>query len=62
MCSICFSVCNYEVAVFTGGKSGAGTDANVFLEIFGERGDTGERKLKASKNKEQKMFESGQVR
>ena len=40
----------YEVQVFTGDKRGAGTDANVFLNIFGERGDTGERPLLKSKN------------
>ena len=36
---------SYEVSVYTGDKRGAGTDANVFLNIFGERGDTGERTL-----------------
>ena len=54
-------MCTYHVSVFTGSKSGAGTDANVYLEIAGERGDTGERKLLVSKNKEQKIFESSQV-
>ncbi|XP_063398724.1 lipoxygenase homology domain-containing protein 1-like isoform X1 [Mytilus trossulus] len=36
---------NYEVSVFTGDESSAGTDANVFLNIVGENGDAGERKL-----------------
>lgn len=38
---------------------GAGTDANVYVNIYGENGDTGERFLRKSNylNK----FESGQV-
>jgi lipoxygenase homology domain-containing protein 1 len=34
--------------VYTGDKSGAGTDANVFIIIYGENGDTGERNLRKS--------------
>uniref|UniRef100_A0A8C4HE08 Lipoxygenase homology domains 1b n=1 Tax=Dicentrarchus labrax TaxID=13489 RepID=A0A8C4HE08_DICLA len=40
----------YEVCVFTGNMAGAGTDANVFINIYGENGDTGERSLKNSDN------------
>nr|XP_057926865.1 lipoxygenase homology domain-containing protein 1 isoform X2 [Doryrhamphus excisus] len=40
----------YEVCVFTGDVLGAGTDANVFINIYGENGDTGERYLKNSDN------------
>jgi hypothetical protein len=29
------------VDVYTGNKTGAGTDANVFINIFGDCGDTG---------------------
>lgn len=39
---------------------GAGTDASVFLTLFGDLGDTGERKLGKSENKKNK-FERGQV-
>ncbi|NXF11356.1 LOXH1 protein, partial [Smithornis capensis] len=50
----------YEVHVLTGTVWGAGTDANVFLNIYGlERGDTGERQLKRSNNLNK--FEKGQV-
>lgn len=50
----------YEVHVLTGNVWGAGTDANVFLSIYGiERGDTGERQLKRSNNINK--FERGQV-
>ena len=50
----------YNVSVFTGKTSGAGTDANVFLQIFGERGDTGARTLRTSKTNKNK-FENGKV-
>ena len=46
--------------VYTGNEKGAGTDANVFLTIFGDRGDTGERKLHKSETHRDK-FEKGQV-
>ncbi len=36
--------------MFTGDKSGAGTDANVFLTIYGVNGDSGERELRKSDN------------
>uniref|UniRef100_A0A8C6URX6 Lipoxygenase homology domains 1b n=1 Tax=Neogobius melanostomus TaxID=47308 RepID=A0A8C6URX6_9GOBI len=48
----------YEVSVFTGGTMGAGTDAKVFVNIYGENGDTGERYLKSSNNLNK--FEKGQ--
>jgi hypothetical protein len=40
----------YKVTVYTGDKRGAGTDANVFITLFGDAGDSGERKLDTSKN------------
>ncbi|XP_036085909.1 lipoxygenase homology domain-containing protein 1 isoform X3 [Rousettus aegyptiacus] len=45
----------YEVKVYTGDVIGAGTDADVFINIFGEFGDTGERRLESEKNN----FEKG---
>ena len=50
----------YSVSVYTGDVSGAGTDANVFLTIFGDKGDTGERKLAKSETHTDK-FEKGHV-
>ncbi|XP_039606557.1 lipoxygenase homology domain-containing protein 1-like [Polypterus senegalus] len=50
----------YKVSVYTGDVYGAGTDANVFLIIFGDLGDTGERKLSKSETNTNK-FERGQV-
>ncbi|XP_064633987.1 lipoxygenase homology domain-containing protein 1-like isoform X3 [Lineus longissimus] len=49
----------YEVRVRTGDKLGAGTDANVFITIAGEIGDTGERQLRKSNNINK--FEKSQV-
>lgn len=51
---------DYTVSVITGDVKGAGTNANVFLTIFGDRGDTGERKLEKSETHFDK-FEKGQV-
>ena len=50
----------YRVLVYTGDKFGAGTNANIFLNIFGEQGDTGDRPLEESKNNKNK-FERNQV-
>lgn len=49
---------NFRVAVTTSDVRGAGTDANVALVLYGEKGDTGERKLESSAND----FERGKVR
>lgn len=51
----------YKVSVTTGDVYGAGTDANVFLTIYGDQGDTGERKLRKSETNSNK-FERGSVR
>uniref|UniRef100_H2ZAW6 PLAT domain-containing protein n=1 Tax=Ciona savignyi TaxID=51511 RepID=H2ZAW6_CIOSA len=50
----------YKVHVFTGDVFRGGTDANVFITIFGENGDTGERKLLKSETNTDK-FERGKV-
>lgn len=46
--------------MFTGTMWGAGTDANVYINIYGEIGDTGERRLRKANNLNK--FEKGQVR
>lgn len=51
----------YKVSVMTGDVYGAGTDASVFLTIYGDQGDTGERKLRKSETNSNK-FERGSVR
>lgn len=50
-------VIKYKVSVHTGDKRGAGTDANVFVILHGESGDTGKRKLEGAGNN----FERGKV-
>lgn len=56
---------NYKVEVHTGTKAGAGTDADVFINLFGEWGDTGERWLHKPDSRSGKhnrnLFERGQV-
>ena len=47
--------------MITGDVKGAGTDANVFITIFGEYGDSGERPLSKSETHTDK-FERGKVR
>ncbi|XP_060083246.1 lipoxygenase homology domain-containing protein 1-like [Ylistrum balloti] len=54
------TVKQYFVEVYTGDKFKAGTDANVFLQLFGERGDTGRRMLLTSRNNSNK-FEQGSM-
>lgn len=51
----------YIVRVFTGDKRFAGTDANVFVNLYGVKGDTGERQLKDSDTNMNK-YERNQVR
>ena len=45
----------YELSVFTGDKDKAGTDAQVYVKLFGSNGSTSEMKLK----KEDIRFERG---
>lgn len=53
------AVNSYDVHVFTGTMWGAGTDANVYITVYGEIGDTGERRLRKSNNLNK--YETGQV-
>ncbi len=36
---------SYRVSVWTSDISGAGTDANVFINVYGKEGETGRTKL-----------------
>ncbi|CAF4611478.1 unnamed protein product, partial [Rotaria socialis] len=45
----------YKVTVFTGNKSGAGTDSDVFITLYGKLGETGPTKLANQENN----FEAG---
>ena len=44
----------------TGTLKGSGTDANVFITLFGSKGDTGEHQLRESQTNKNK-FEQGKV-
>lgn len=53
MINSCFSCPGphaYIVHVMTGSNLTAGTDANVLITVFGEEGDSGERRLDNSGN------------
>ncbi|XP_022094211.1 lipoxygenase homology domain-containing protein 1-like isoform X2 [Acanthaster planci] len=52
-------MCDYVIHTYTGDVFQAGTDANVFINIYGEKGDTGERRLKDSETNMNK-FERNQ--
>jgi hypothetical protein len=41
----CMPLVKYHIAVTTGDRRGAGTDANVFITVFGQTGDSGKRQL-----------------
>ena len=44
-CACAFSVIVYLVEVTTGTEPGADTDARVWLQLIGQRGDSGQRRL-----------------
>jgi len=50
----------YRISVRTSGESGAGTDAKVFVVLFGEHGDSGEIHLKDSETNKD-PFETNQT-
>lgn len=60
VCPAAHPVVLYSVQIFTGNVPGAGTDAKVYITIYGDLGDTGERYLGKSENRTNK-FERGTV-
>lgn len=60
LCPTAHPVVLYSVQIFTGNVPGAGTDAKVYITIYGDLGDTGERYLGKSENRTNK-FERGTV-
>ena len=48
------------MTIFTSDDSKPGTDSNVYIQIYGDGGDTGYRKLMASKSNTNKL-EPGNV-
>lgn len=53
------SVIDYEIFIVTGDLWNGGTEANVYIVIYGKRGDTGSRQLLRSNNP--LKFRKGQV-
>jgi len=51
---------SYHVSVRTGDMIGAGTDANVYVILYGDQGDTGKLNLKQAINTKNK-FERGRT-
>ena len=58
--NVLFSATSYHVSLKTGDIRGAGTDANVFVQIYGEQGDTGKLQLRTAENTKNK-FERGRT-
>ena len=56
-----FSVCQYEVTTFTGDHWAGGTDAAVFINLIGSKGDSGQRCLYTAPGS-LNAFRAGQVR
>lgn len=52
------AVVTYLVEVYTGSLLGSDTEANVFVTLHGESGDTGRRILHKSLNHQDKFLES----
>ena len=50
---------SYTIKVHTGNKFGAGTDANCYISLYGTLGDSGERQLSKSENRDK--FQRDQV-
>jgi hypothetical protein len=53
----CAPLVRYKVSVITGDRPGAGTDANVFVTLFGSTGNSGKRTLDGPGN----LFERAQT-
>lgn len=59
--SLVLSDVNYHIAVKTGNISGGSSDSNVFVKLYGEKGDTSKMMLLVSDNNLGNYFEKGRV-
>lgn len=57
----CVSDVDYHIAVKTGNIPGGSSDSNVFVKLYGEKGDTGKMMLVVSTNNLGNYFETGRV-
>lgn len=62
---VCLCVClidiSYHIAVKTGNIPGGSSDSNVFVKLYGEKGDTSKTMLVVSTNNLGNYFETGRV-
>lgn len=59
--SLCVSDVDYNIAVKTGNIPGGSSDSNVFVKLYGEKGDTSKMMLVVSANNLGNYFETGRV-
>lgn len=52
---------NYHIAVKTGNIPGGSSDSNVFVKLYGEKGDTTKVMLVVSSNNLGNYFETGRI-
>ena len=53
----------YEIRTLTGKEDNNGTKSNIFINIFGKKGDTGKRQLlHKNQNDQEKQFQQGKVK
>lgn len=58
----CFSVVPYEIKIYTSDVFGAGTDADVFIVLYGQKGScTQQKHLCVNKRERRLCFERGAV-
>lgn len=58
---MCVSDLDYHIAVKTGNIPGGSSDSNVFVKLYGEKGDTSKMMLVVSANNLGNYFETGRV-
>lgn len=59
--SVCASDINYHIVVKTGNVPGGSSDSNVFVKLYGEKGDTSKTMLAVSANNLGNYFETGRT-
>lgn len=59
--SVCVADVNYHIAVKTGNIPGGSSDSNVFVKLYGEKGNTSKVMLVVSANNLGNYFEMGRV-
>lgn len=54
--SVCYAEYPWSLWIFTSDMKGAGTDAQIFIQVYGEKGKSDELKLESKSD----SFEQGQ--